>query len=87
MTSLLQRLQSDPKVIIEASRLDDLNSASLLSPLQTVSIARNGVPSDTLQALRFLLSSDIKGGPASFSSPGAPDLEQKVAGALSRCVK
>lgn len=83
MSSLLKHLQSDADVNVEPFRLDDLNSSSLLSALQTVNVARNGVPVDTLQALQYLVASEAKGGPASFSSSGNPELEERVAGALA----
>ncbi len=52
-------------------------------PPPQVSISRTGFPSDTLQALRYLLSpDDPASGPSGFTEPGSGELEGQVAKVL-----
>lgn len=51
-------------------------------------MARNGVPGETLQALRFLLApASPSSDPSSFASPGSPQLEAELAAMLVHACK
>ncbi|GIL58110.1 hypothetical protein Vafri_12963 [Volvox africanus] len=71
------------------TRLDALKASALAGSLQQVVIQRAGFPAEALQAVRFLLASDMEAaaGISSFAKAGAPDQEAQLALVLAEVVR
>ncbi|EFJ50052.1 hypothetical protein VOLCADRAFT_104004 [Volvox carteri f. nagariensis] len=87
MTDMLRWLTAVRSV--GQSRLDALKGSPLANSLQQVAIQRAGFPSETLQAVRFLLAADSEAGAdvSSFSKSGSPDQEAQLAEVVAEVVR
>lgn len=89
MTNLLKHLDQHAPQPLAQQRLDALNAAGLLNSLQLVTVQRNGVPAETLQALRYLLASSTEAaaGIGAFARGASAEVEAAVAQLLVASVR